>query len=157
MCLLSLCLPRTDKVVGSTALAGPYPAHVPHLQYEAPHQPRDHSHQVTHRQAEDQARKLTITKSGTIVSLHHVLQNQDITYFVLLNKMTGNADKFVMSARARRRERATIFCGEPCSISLRSGNMGSSDWVRKVGDDISSGENGNCESTTSLASDILKS
>ena len=71
--------------------------------------------------------------------------------------MTGNADKFVMSARARRRDRTTIFCGEPCSIPLRSANMGSSDWVRKGGEDISFGENENCERITSLALGILNS
>ena len=47
--------------------------------------------------------------------------------------MTGNADKFVMRARARRRDRTTTFCDKPCSVGPKSKRYGSSISLKDVG------------------------
>jgi hypothetical protein len=47
--------------------------------------------------------------------------------------MTGKADKFVISARARRRDRTRIFWGEPYSAGKKSVRKVSSMALREVG------------------------
>ena len=54
--------PAGDEVVGSAALAGADPGHVPHLQYEAAQHPAARGQQVRHSEAEDEARELTVTE-----------------------------------------------------------------------------------------------
>jgi hypothetical protein len=76
---------------------------------------------------------MTITKSEKIIAITKVRESHVITYFVLLNKMIGNADKFVMSDRARRRDRTTIFSAEPGSVGPKSNMYGSSISFNDVG------------------------
>ena len=56
--------PAGDEVVGGAALAGAGPGHVTHLKDEPPHDPAQGGQQVSHRQAEDQTRELTVAKTA---------------------------------------------------------------------------------------------
>ena len=54
--------PAGDEVVGSAALAGADPGHVPHLQYEAAQEAAAGGQQVSHGEAEDEAGELAVAE-----------------------------------------------------------------------------------------------
>ena len=105
--------PAAQEVVGSTALAGARPGHLPELQDQGAHQAQAGADQVRHCQAENQAGKLTVAESD---SKCYDVSTWCPYYLVRLNRISGAAAMLttkVMTSMTDRQRTAALLTSVP--------------------------------------------